>query len=127
MANYSFDDLVDLIGPPVESWPRKILACYMKSAYNFSDRFALCIFNFTNGFDNKIFLEVALAKGALRDQAVVQHIQNIIQILEKGEEHLDEWYSFNVVENRWTYLNGQALLLLGFVVSRLCHFVHLAG
>ena len=32
MANqYSFDDLVDLIGPPVESWPRKILAFLKKS------------------------------------------------------------------------------------------------
>ena len=108
MANqYSFDDIVDLIGGPVESWPRKILARYMKSAYNCSDRFSLCIFNYTNGFDNKVFLEYALAKGTLRDQAAVQHIQNITQILEKREEHLDEWYSFNIVENRWTYLNGK--------------------
>ena len=69
MANqYSFNDIVDFIGGPVETWPSKILARYLKSHYNYYDRFALCLFNFTNGFDNKIFLEYALAKGALRDQ-----------------------------------------------------------
>ena len=107
MANqYSFDDLVDLIGPPVESWPRKILARYTKSAYKSDDRFSICLFNYVNGFDNRIFLEYALAKGALRDQAAVQHIQKITQILEQGKDHLDEWYSFNLVQNRWMFLNG---------------------
>ena len=108
MANqYSFEDIVDLIGGPVTSWPSKILARYHKSAYNNSDRFTLCLFNFTNGFDNRIFLEYAMANGKLRDQKAAQHIRNISQMLERGEEHLNHYYSFNVVENRWTYLNGQ--------------------
>ena len=108
MANqYSFDYIVDLIGGPVEAWPSTILARYRKATYNNSDRFALCLFNFTNGFDNRIFLEYAIAKDAIRDQKAIQHIKNLTTILERREQHLNRWYSFNVVENRWTYLNGQ--------------------
>ena len=106
MANYSLDDIVDLIGP-VETWPKNILARYMKSAFDYGDWFALCLFNFTNGFDNRCFLEYAIAKGAVRGKSAIQHIQNFTEILEKREELLDEWYSFSIVENRWTYLNGK--------------------
>ena len=107
MANqYRFNDIVDFIGGPVETWPRSILARYLKSHYTYYDRFVLALFNFTNGFDNKIFLEYALGKGALRDKEAVQHIQKLTNILERREDHLHEWYSFNMVENRWTYLNG---------------------
>ena len=105
-TQYTFEDIVDFIGP-LHSWPRKIWARYMKLAYNFSDRFNLCLFNYTNGFDNRIFLEFAIAKGALRDQQAVQHIKDITQILEQREKYLNTWYSFNLQENRWTFLNGQ--------------------
>ena len=111
MANkYSFDDVVDLIGPPVGSWPRKILDRYTKSTYTSDDRFTICLFNFVNGFDNRIFLEYALAKGALRDQAAVAHIQRLTYILEQRQQHLDDWYSFNLFQNRWMFLNGTTKL-----------------
>ena len=104
--NYSFEDIVDLIGGPVESWPCSILARYRKLTYNSSDRFALCLFNFTNGFDNRLFLQFASARGKLRDRGAAQHIINLTNILEMRKQNLDTWYSFNLIENRWTYLNG---------------------
>ena len=108
MANrYSFEDIVDFIGGPVTAWPCKILERYQKASYNNSDRFTLCLFNFTNGFDNRLFLEFAQTNGKLRDEAAAQHIRTITQMLERREEHLNDYYSFNIQENRWTYLNGQ--------------------
>ena len=78
MANqYRFEDIVDLIGPPVEAWPRKILETYMKPSYKSADRFKLCIFNFINGFDNNLFLEFALGKGALRDEEAIKNIKKL--------------------------------------------------
>ena len=105
-SNYTFGDLVDLIGQPVASWPTKIVQRYKKDTYKYADRFAICIFNFVNGFDNRIFLQYALAKGALRDHEAVNHIRRITQILEGRTLNLETWYSFNLVENRWMYLNG---------------------
>ena len=79
MANrYSFEDIVDFIGGPVTAWPCKILERYQKASYNNSDRFTLCLFNFTNGFDNRLFLEFAQTNGKLRDEAAAQHIRTII-------------------------------------------------
>ena len=104
--HYSFDDVVDLIGQPVGSWPQKILERYTKSKYRYDDRFAICIFNFVNGFDNKIFLQYVLAKGALRDKEAVDHIRRITHILEEWKHHFENWYSFNLVQNRWMFLNG---------------------
>ena len=90
----------------MSAWPRKIFATYQKPIYTSQDRFQLCLFNFVNGFDNRISLEYALAKGALRDKEAMQDIQRIITVLERGEKHLHEWYSFSLVENRWVYLDG---------------------
>ena len=103
---YTFEDIVDFIGP-VHAWPSTILERYKKLSYNSADRFSLCVFNYTNGFDNRIFLEYAIGKRALRDQHAVQHIKDITQILEQREKYLNTWYSFNLQENRWTFLNGQ--------------------
>ena len=106
MANqYTFEDIVDLIGPPVEKWLRAILETYMKSEYKSIDSFKLCLFNYINGFNNKVFLEFALGKGALADDKAINHIQEISAILERGEEKLDTWYSFNIQQNRWMFLN----------------------
>ena len=103
---YSFEDLTDLIGLPVSTWPRNIFATYQKPLYTSQDRLKLCLFNFVNGFDNKIFLEYAIAKGALRDKAAIQDVERIITVLEQREKHLHDWYSFSLVENRWVYLDG---------------------
>ena len=103
---YSFENIVDIIGP-ISAWPSKILERYLKDSYKSEDRFALCLFNFTNGLDNSLFLEFAQTHGKLRDEAAVQHIRTISAMLERRVEHLNDYYSFNIQENRWTYLNGQ--------------------
>ena len=103
---YSFEDLTDLIGLPVSAWPRNIFATYQKPLYTSQDRLKLCLFNFVNGFDNKIFLEYAIAKGVLRDKAAIQDVERIITVHEQREKHLHDWYSFSLVENRWVYLDG---------------------
>ena len=107
LYNYTFEQLVDLIGHPVASWPNKILQRYRKDSYKYDDRFALCVFNYMNGFDNKLFLEYALSKGALRDQQAVNHIKMVTQVLEGRTLKLESWYSFNLGLNRWMYLNGK--------------------
>ena len=70
------------------------------------DRLKLCLFNFVNGFDNKLFIEFALAKGALSDKAALQDVQHISAVLEQRQLHMHEWYSFSLAENKWVYLDG---------------------
>ena len=107
MANqYTFEEIVDLIGP-VEKWPKAILETYMKAEYKSADRFKLCLFNYVNGFNNDVFLQFALGKGALADDKAINHIKWISVILERGEEKLDIWFSFNIEQNRWMFLNGE--------------------
>ena len=81
-AAYTFEAITDLIGLPVSAWPASILAAYQKPTYTAEDRFKICLFNFVNGFDNKLFLEFALARGALRDAAAIQDVQRICGILQ---------------------------------------------
>ena len=107
MANqYTFEEIADLIGP-VQKWPQAIFHTYMKDKYSCADRFKLCLFNFVNGFNNEVFLEYALEKGALSDQKAIDHIRWIIGVLERGQEKLNVWWSFNIVQNRWMFLNGE--------------------
>ena len=106
MADYTLEQIADFIGP-IKAWPGQILACYMKSEYNYEDRFSLCLFNWTNGFNNHRFLEYAIANGKVHGDSAIRHIQGIIAILEQREKNLDKWYSFSIEENRWTYLNGR--------------------
>ena len=103
---YSFEDIADLIGLPVTEWPASILAAYQKPSYTADDRFKLCLFNYVNGFDNRIFLEYALARGALRNQQAVQDVLRISGILSRQQSYLRQWYSFNLAHRRWMYLDG---------------------
>ena len=105
-AEYTFEDLTDLIGLPVSAWPASIYAAYQKPTYKAEDRFKLCLFNYVNGFDNQIFLEFAVAKGALRDRAAIQDVQRICAVLEQRQLHLHDWFSFNLADRRWVYLDG---------------------
>ena len=106
MANqYTFEEIADLIGP-VEKWPKAILDTYMKA--NMTVLIASnCVFNFINGFNNEVFLQFALGKGALADQRAIDHVRWISGVLERGEEKLDVWWSFNIEQNRWMFLNGE--------------------
>ena len=104
--HYTFESLIDLIGGPVSEWPRCIYDAYQKPIYKAEDRLKLCIFNYINGFDNKIFLEFAMSRGALQDKKAYQDVINISAVLEEGKKNLDKWYSFNLVQKRWVYLNG---------------------
>ena len=106
MANYTLDDIADFIGL-LKAWPGQFLARYMKSEYDYEDRFSLCLFNFTNGFNNHRFLEYAIANGKVHGESAIRHIQDITAILEQREKNLDKWFSFSIEENRWTYLNGR--------------------
>ena len=103
---YSFDDIADLIGVPVSAWPASIYAAYQKTNYSAEDRFKLCLFNYVNGFDNRLFLEYALGRGALRDRAAVQDVQRLIWILQQRQLHLQDWFSFNLADRRWMYRDG---------------------
>ena len=105
--NYSFRDITDLFILPPSTWPRNILETYQKPLYKSADRLKLCLFNWVNGFDHRIFLEYAIAKGALRDKEAIQDVQNIIAKLEKREENLHTWFSFSLLERRWVYLDGR--------------------
>ena len=103
---YCFEDIADLIGLPVSAWPASILAAYRKPAYDKDDRFKLCLFNYVNGFDNRLFLEYAVARGALVDQQAVQDVVRISGILSRQQANLRCWYSFNLQHRRWMYLDG---------------------
>ena len=105
-AAYTFEAITDLIGLPVSAWPASILAAYQKPTYTAEDRFKICLFNYVNGFDNRLFLEFALARGALRDAAAIQDVQRICGILQQRQLHLRDWFSFNLQERRWMYLDG---------------------
>ena len=104
---YTFEDVKDFIGFPVSSWPTSIYATYQKPTYNAQDRLKLCIYNFVNGFDNALFLEYALAKGALVDRRAVEDVIHISAVLEGRLLHMHDWYSFSLPENKWVYLDGR--------------------
>ena len=106
-AAYTFEDVQDFIGYPVASWPRLILAAYQKARYTAEDRLKLCLFNFMNGFDNRIFLQFALARGALVDRRAVEDVIHISSVLERRQLHMQDWYSFCLAEQRWCYLDGR--------------------
>ena len=93
MAKYTLADIADLLGP-LKDWPGQFLARYKKDEYDYQDRFCLCVFNFTNGFNNHRFLEYAVANGKVKDESAVSHILDIREILEQREQHLDKWFSF---------------------------------
>ena len=103
---YTFESLIDLIGGPVTAWPRCIYEAYQKPKYEADDRLKLCIFNYINGFDNRIFIEFAVSNQKLRDRKAYEDVINICTVLKEGKKNLDKWYSFNLVDNRWVYLNG---------------------
>ena len=103
---YTFEDIRDFIGFPVSSWPRLIYAAYQKQTYTAADRLKICIFNWLNGFDNKVFIEFALAKGALVDRRALQDVLQICTVLEGRSHHIHDWYGFSLAENRWVYLDG---------------------
>ena len=105
-AAYTFEAITDLIGLPVTDWPAAILAAYQKPTYTAQDRFKICVFNFINGFDNRIFLEFAVARGALRDAAAIQDVRRLCDVLQQRQLHLHDWFSFNLQEKRWCYLDG---------------------
>ena len=104
---YTFEDIQDFIGFPVASWPRLIYAAYQKATYNAQDRLKLCIFNFVKGFDNRLFMEFALAKGALVDRRAVEDVIHICAVLEQRQLHMHDWYSFCLAEKKWVYLDGR--------------------
>ena len=106
VAAYTFEAIADLIGLPVSAWPASILAAYQKPTYTAPDRLKICIFNYLNGFDNHLFLEFAVARGALRDAAAIEDVRRICEILQQRHLHLRDWFSFNLQERRWMYLDG---------------------
>ena len=102
---YTFEELADFIGP-VSKWPRDILETYNKPTYQTTDRLKLCLFNYVNGFDNRNFLEWAIQNLKLRDQAAINDVQHLTQVLEEGKLNQNTWFSFSIEENRWVYLDG---------------------
>ena len=107
MDHYTFENITELFILPVMTWPRDIVRTYQKPIYNSSDRLKLCLFNWVNGFDHRIFIEFAIGRGALRDRGAVQDVRHIISTLERREAHLHDWFSFCLAERRWVYLDGR--------------------
>ena len=106
MATYTFEDIVDLLGP-VSEWPAGYLAMYKKEKYDYKDRFCLCVFNFVNGFNNRSFMDFCIANKKLKDRDAYIHIVHLTETLEQRQENLSKWFSYNILDRRWTYLNGQ--------------------
>ena len=73
---------------------------------NYGQRFKLVLFNYVNGLNPIIFEEFCLRRGTLRDNEALNHIQTIAQICEAGELHRQTWYSFNVANTCWEFLDG---------------------
>ena len=109
MANYSFEQITELFILPVTTWPRDIVHTYQKPIYKAPDRLKLCLFNWVNGFDHRLFIDFAIGRGALRDREAVQDVRNIIAKLERQElnPNFRTWYSFSLAERRWLYLDGR--------------------
>ena len=109
MAHYTFQDITELFILPVMTWPRDIVHTYQKPIYKAPDRLKLCLFNWVNGFDHRLFIDFAIGRGALRDRGAVQDVRNIIATLERQEANpnFHTWYSFCLAERRWVYLDGR--------------------
>ena len=104
--HYTFDKLIDLIGGPVSKWPRCIIDSYQKPKYDANDRLKLCLFNYVNGFNNEVFIDFCLSNQKLSDKKAYDDLVRIRAVLEEGKKNLNTWFSFNLVQKRWMYLNG---------------------
>ena len=104
--HYTFDKLIDLIGGPVSEWPRCIYEAYQKQKYEAKDRLKLCLFNYINGFNNEVFIEFCVSNHKLSDKKAYDDLVHIRAVLEEGKKNLNTWFSFNLVQKRWMYLNG---------------------
>ena len=100
-----FELICDIIGPKA-LWPQSIVQAYESSHMTNGQRFKLVIFNYVNGLNPIIFEEFCIARRTLRDDAALNHIQRISQICEAGILNRRTWYSFNVANTCWQYLDG---------------------
>ena len=42
----------------------------------------------------------------LEDRKAYDHILHLTETLEQRQENLSKWFSYCIVDRRWTYLNG---------------------
>ena len=114
MENDGWEVIIDIIGDPTK-WPKKIFDSYRKIPMNFSDRFKCVVFNYINGLNPLIFLDYCGVRGTLLDAPAHRHITQLSRILEDGVLHRHHWYSFNVHNNRWEYLDGETVYYYWYV------------
>jgi len=105
MADPDFEVICDIIGDK-SLWPRSIVQAYESRHMTYGQRFKLVIFNYVNGLNPLIFQDFCIERRTLRDDEALNHIQRISEICEAGNLYRKTWYSFNVANTCWQYLDG---------------------
>ena len=86
--------------PPSIPLPKSAPGAPFYIRTNHEKLLGLIVLNLRNIFLQSCFRVSSSRTVPLRDQAAVQHIQKITQILEQVEDHLEECYSYNLIQNR---------------------------
>ena len=97
-------NIIDIVGP-INLCPKDIRKLFWEKNWNDEHRFKVALFVYINGL-NPVFLYDWIDLYGNTNQNGKIHIRYLIDLFEEGNRYRREYYSFNVAQGRYQYLDG---------------------
>ena len=102
-------DIIDIIGP-IHLWPKDIRKLFWEKHWTNKQRFKIAVFAYINGLNPEVLLDwICLFKNTNHNGEV--HIRYLMDKFEEGILYRRQYYSWNVAQSRYQYLDGSTNLL----------------
>ena len=97
-------DIIDIIGP-IHLWPKDIRKLFWEKHWTNKQRFKIAVFVFINGLNPELLLDwIVLFQNTDRNGEI--HIRYLMDKFEEGTLYRRNYYSWNVAQSRYQYLDG---------------------
>ena len=97
-------NIIDIIGP-INLWLKDIRKLFMEKHWNNKHRFKVAVFTYINGLNPVLLYDwIDLFQNIDKNGEI--HIRYLIDLFEEGNRYRREYFSWNVAQGRYQYLDG---------------------
>jgi hypothetical protein len=106
-----FDNICQEIGSG-KFWPERILRLFWSRMLSDSELLTLCVFAWVNHLPKKTLLDFLRSNDAIKSHQMIINVEHWFQQFENEAKSVQRLFSFNVLNNRFDYVDGEVKLQL---------------
>ena len=97
-------NIIDIIGT-INLWPKDVRKLFWEKNWDHEQKFKVAVFVYINGLNPLLLYDWIELYGNTNQNGKI-HIRYLIDLFEDGNRYRRQYYSWNVAQARYQYLDG---------------------